>query len=185
MINKLKISGFTLVEILIAVSLFTLVASISIGAILSIFDANNRSRSSKTVVDNLNLAVEDMTRVVRFGTNYHCGDDDDFDEPENCPSGDTLLAVTFNGNIVVYKLCGTAIKRSDNGEDDCNDTDMRAITSSDTVVRHLNFYVFGSSNIDTLQPYVVALIEGYVGNRPTSQSTFSIQTTMSQRALDI
>ncbi|KKQ76893.1 MAG: hypothetical protein A3A96_04495 [Candidatus Zambryskibacteria bacterium RIFCSPLOWO2_01_FULL_39_39] len=179
--------GFTLVEMLIAVGLFALVASISIGAILSIFDANNRSRSSKTVVDNLNLAVEDMTRVVRFGTNYHSCDDDDLDEPNNCNTeqDSDILAVTFEGNIIVYRLCGTTIKRSDNGEENCSSTDMKAITSTDTVIEYLRFYVFGTNATDQFQPYVVAVIEGYVGSNSTRQSSFSIQTIMSQRALDI
>jgi hypothetical protein len=62
---------------------------------------------------------------------------------------------------------------------------MTAVTSSDTVVEYLRFYVFNATESPSLeQPYVVAVIKGYVGNKPTTQSKFSIQTLMSQRILD-
>mgnify|MGYP001589208075 CR=1 FL=1 len=182
--NRLKINrAFTLVELIIAVSLFVIVAFISIGAILSVFDANKRAQATKTVVDNLNLSIENMARTVRFGNDYHCGDEDDLEEPQNCSNGDTLLAVQFDGNTIVYRLCDTAIKRAVD-EEDCDD--MQAITSPDTVIQYLKFYVSGSTpGPDTNQPYVIAVIKGYVGSKPTTQSIFSIETLMSQRTLDL
>jgi prepilin-type N-terminal cleavage/methylation domain-containing protein len=103
--NNLKIKkGFTLVEMLIAVGLFTLIASISLGAILNIFDANRRNQSSKTVVDNLNFSIENMARTVRFGTNYHCGSTGDLATARNCSTGDNILAVNFESKTVVYVL---------------------------------------------------------------------------------
>ena len=58
MTNKFKNKkGFTLVEMLIAISLFIVVTFFSIGSLLSIFDASKRARDSKTVVDNLNFAI--------------------------------------------------------------------------------------------------------------------------------
>jgi type II secretory pathway pseudopilin PulG len=171
--------GFTLVELLVAVSLFIVVTTISIGAILSIFDANKKAQSSKTVVDNLNLSIENMARIVRFGDNYHCGSSGSLSVPQNCSNGDTFLAVTFGGSVIAYRLNGTAIQRSDDGGA------YVSITSPETVVEYLKFYVFGNPDFDTNQPYVVAVIKGYVGNRPTNQSTFSIETLMSQRTLDL
>ena len=175
--------GFTLVEMLIAVSLFVVVVTISIGAVLTILDANRRAQSSKTVVDNLNLSIEDMVRIVRFGSNYHCGASGSLTSPQNCNTGattDTLLAVTFNGSIVVYRLNGESLQRSSDGGSTYTD-----ITASNAKIQYLRFYVFGTPVGDTEQPYVVAVIKGYVGNKATAQSTFSIQTVMSQRSLDL
>lgn len=179
--------GFTLVEMLVAVGLFALIASFALGAVLSIFDANRKARSSKTVVDNLNLSIENMQRTVRFGGNYHCGSSGSLFSPQNCPNGDSLLAVTFKNNLIVYKFCSDSksIRRSDiTGETNCNN--MTQITSSDTVIEYVRFKVFGSEvSNNNEQPYILAVIKGYVGTRPTSQSSFSIQTLMSQRKLDI
>lgn len=189
MIFRSKKRGFTLVEMLIAVSLFVIIAFFSIGSILSIFDANRRAQSSKTVVDNLNLAVENMARTIRFGSNYHCGVTGSLSTPTNCAdnsygNGDTAMAVTFEGEIVVYRLCGTAIFRFEGGNGSCNDPRF-AITSPETVIEYFRFYVFGTTVGDNYQPYVLAVIKGYSGNKPTSQSKFVIETIMSQRTLDI
>ena len=184
MINKFKKNkGFTLVEMIIAIGIFAVIATFAIGAILSIFDANRRAQSSKTVVDNLNFAIENMTRTVRFGGNYYCGISYDNTEPiatSNCSGGDTALSVTFEGARVVYRLNSTTIEKTSNGS-----SNYQAITAPEVVVEHLRFYVLGAGDSDLEQPYAVAVIKGYVGNKPTAQSSFSIQTTMSQRALDI
>lgn len=180
--------GFTLVEMLIAVTLFILVAFISIGAILSIFDANNKARSSKTIVDNLNFSIEDMVRTIRFGSNYHCGNTGSLSNPYNCSNGDTSIAVTFYDKnlarnvIITYKWDGTTktIMRSYDGvEDD------EGITSPETIIEYLRFYVFGAENTDSIQPYVVAVVKGYSGNKPATQTNFFIETMMSQRTLDL
>jgi len=138
--------GFTLVELIIAVTLFTVIASFSIGAVLSIFDAHRRAQSTKTVVDNLNLSI------------------------------------TFNNTRIIYRWNGginDPIQKSENGGSTYSD-----ITSPDTKIQYLRFYVF-DSDTGGEQPYVIAVIKGYVGNKATTQSSFTIQTLMSQRQLDI
>lgn len=190
-----KNKGFTLVEMIVAVGLFSLIASISIGAVLMIFSANTKSQTAKSVVDDLNLAIEDMTRTVRFGEKYHCGSSGNLSTPNDCENGsqsiDTdgsdMLAVTFKGGTVVYRRCGTDIKRSNSGAINCNHSSMKMINTEDTVIEKLNFYVLGTSNILNgrfRQPYVIAVIKGYIGSRPDNQSRFFIQTMMSQRKID-
>lgn len=174
--------GFTLVEMLIAISLFVIVTTISLGAILSIFDANRKAQSSKTAVDNLNLSLENMVRTIRFGTNYHCDSGSGtLTTPANCPLGGTRLAVSFQGNEVVYRWDGNGpIQISNDGG-----ITYTNITSSDTTIEYLRFYVFGTDNSNNKQPYAVAVIEGRVGSKATSQTVFSIETLISQRTLDI
>jgi prepilin-type N-terminal cleavage/methylation domain-containing protein len=184
--NKFKINkGFTLVEMIIAVSLFVVVTTVSAGAIISVFDANNKARTSKTVVDNLNLAIENMARTVRFGGNYHCGNTGTLTSPQDCwGSGDTFLAVAFGGSTIIYRWNGTEsdpIQRSDNGG-----STYTNITASDVKIQRLRFYVRYSpaTPSDYAQASVTAVIKGYVGSKQTTRSEFSIQTLMSQRTLD-
>lgn len=173
-------NGFSLVEIIVATTLFTIVATISIGSILSIFDANKRSQSSKTVVDSLNFALEDMARIVRFGTDYHCGSMGTLSEPQNCSNGDDFIAVNFQGNTIAYRKNGNFIEKSLNGGP------FTATTPSSVIIQNLKFYTFGATeDPSTIQPYIVLVMKGYVGTKPTQQSVFSIQTVMSQRVLDI
>lgn len=176
--------GFTLVELIIAVALFTLVAFISIGAILTIFDANKRAQSSKTVVDNLNFAIEDMARTVRFGEKYYCDSGSipfvSHPVPTNCPNGGSRIAVYFNNITTVYRWNGginDPIEKSNDGG-----SNYTAITAPETKIEHLKFYVLGAGTYE--QPYVLVVVKGYSGNKSTTQSKFSIETLMSQRNLD-
>jgi prepilin-type N-terminal cleavage/methylation domain-containing protein len=171
-------AGFTLVELLIAVSLFVVIVTVSIGAIVSIFDANRKAQSSKTVVDNLNLSIENMARTIRFGGDYYCGISSS--GTNNCPlTPDSSLSVTFGGKRIIYTLDGSAIKRSDDGGP------YIAITSQDTYIDYMKFYVLNAGTSNTKQPYVIAVIKGHVSNKPTVQTIFSIETLMSQRTLDL
>jgi prepilin-type N-terminal cleavage/methylation domain-containing protein len=178
----MRSGGFTLVEMLVAVSLFLVVVTISIGAILSVFDANKKAQASKTIADNLNLSIENMARIVRFGNSYYCGVSSGLTSTSNCSNGGNAISVTFDGNRIVYSWNGTTggpIQRSDNGGTPVN------ITSPETKIEYLRFYVFGSSNLDTEQPYIIAIIKGYSGSKPTTQTKFSIETLISQRKLDL
>ena len=176
---QIKEKGFTLVEMLVAIGLFTVIVSFSLGAILSVFDANRRSQSASSVMTNLNFSLENMTRTVRFGDHYYCGISNNINATANCSNGGNSLSVTFEGSRIIYKLENGAIKISDNGG-----SSYTNITAPEVVIQHLQFYVFNTNLSDNSQPYVVAVIKGYVGNKPTIQSSFSIQTVMSQRELD-
>lgn len=183
---KTWVSGFTLVEMIVAIGLFSVIASMSIGAVLTIFDANKRSENSKTVVDNLNLTIEDMTRTIRFGQDYDCGPTGG---DSNCSAGSDTISLNFRGDSVVYKKCGSVIKKSTTGQTNCNSMSnvMTTITSNDTFIQDLKFFVLGVGNVGTeryKQPYVIAVIKGYVGPRPSLQSSFFIQTMMSQRIIE-
>jgi prepilin-type N-terminal cleavage/methylation domain-containing protein len=190
--RALNKKGFTLIEMLIAVSLFTVVVTISIGALLTIFDANKKARSARTVVDNLNISIENMTRIVRFGKNYHCGTGGALSSPVDCAdnvNGNTSMAVTFYDTtlardvVVAYKL--TTISGSGVIQMSYDDGAYTSITDPQANIQLLRFRVSGTSTSpDTNQPYVIAVIKGYVGKDPTSQTTFSLETLMSQRTLD-
>ena len=184
-----KNSGFSLVELIVALAVFTIIMTISMGSILSVFDANKKSKSLQIVMDNLNLATESMTRTIRFATNYHCDiTQGSTSTPRDCPSGATSIAVTDStGRLIVYKLVGSQIFRSINGGVDY------AVTSTDIAVTNLSFWVFGSAlfnnGADTFQPRAIIVMRGFVGqlnNQRNIQrsSSFSLETTVSQRLFD-
>lgn len=179
--------GFTLVELLVSVSLFAVIMLISMGSILSVFEANKKSQTLRAVMDNLNFTLEAMTRTIRFGTNYHCDiTQGTLTSPRDCAAGADSFSVldSTGANQVTYKLSGTRIARSINGGADYY------LTSSDVTIQSLKFYVFGSTKYSTgadlYQPQVIIVVGGYAGSttRPTIQSTFSLQTTVSQRVFD-
>jgi prepilin-type N-terminal cleavage/methylation domain-containing protein len=184
--NKMK-RGFTLIEIMVAVSIFIMVMTISMGSIIGIFDVNRKSHSLKTAMTNLNLAVESMSREIRFGKNYHCCTDNTCSETlttvRNCPLGSAGISFLSSDNQqIVYRLNAGVIQKSDNGG-----TSYIAITSPEVTINDLSFYVLGAGGLstNTLQPKTLVKIKGQSGNINKGGSNFSLQTMVSQRALDI
>ncbi len=184
-----KNSGYSLIEVLVAISVFTIIMTISMGSILSIFDANKKSKNLQTVMDNLNLAVESMTRSIRFGTAYHCDITVlPLSSTRDCNTGATSISFTdASGRSVSYSTTSTQIYRSINGGS------SYAMTSSDVIITNLTFYVVGSapysSGSNTQQPEVIMVMKGYVGVQTNARtidrsSTFTLETTVSERNFD-
>jgi len=171
--------GFTLIELMVAISIFIIVMTISMSSIIGVFDANRKSRSLKTVLTNLNLAVESMSKEMRFGKNYHCGSSGTLSLPQNCPGGDIFMSFLSSENVqITYRLAGQIIeKKVDNGE-------YIAVTAPEIIIDDLTFYTLGTGATDSLQPKVIIKIKGHAGANK-GQSDFILQTLVSQRVLDI
>ena len=68
-----KQKGFTLVEMLVSVSLFSIVMMISTSTIFGIIAGNRKSQAINSVVNNLNFSIESMVRDIKTGYSYECG----------------------------------------------------------------------------------------------------------------
>lgn len=174
--------GFTLIELMVSVTVFTVIMLISTGSILSVFDANQKSQSLRTVMDNLSFTMDGMTRTIRFGTNYHCDiTSGTVTSPLDCANGQNSMQVlSADGKQVAYKLDTSTnqIVRITNGT-------SYYITGTDVTITNLKFRVVGSPRFpDTYQPRVVITVSGYAGGKPTVQSAFNLQTIVSQRQFD-
>jgi prepilin-type N-terminal cleavage/methylation domain-containing protein len=192
--NK-KNKGFTLVELMVSVSVFVIIMTISMGSILSIFDANKKSQTIRTVMDNLNFSLEAMTRTIRFGTNYHCDvtvGDITTPAQRDCTTGASSMVVKTSDGVtrVAYKLAEGRIRRYVGSEIDyiSDNTEGYAVTSADVTITDLTFRVVGSTPYsngnDLYQPQAIITVSGFAGIKPTTKSSFSLQTTVSQRMFD-
>lgn len=186
--------GFTLIETMVAIALFSVVMLISTGALLSLVDANRKAQALHSVMENLNIAVDGMVRSMRMGSSYHCGQAGSIAVPADC---------TANGDIfMAYEAYGgdTSVS-TDQREywfaEDVNgigrlyiSTDGGAssypVTAPEVDLESVRFFVSGSTVQDAVQPKVLVVIKGNAGNvKLKIQSTFTIQATASQRALDL
>ncbi len=173
--------GFLLIELIVAVGLFVVVVTISLGAIVSVLDSSRKVRTNKEIMDNLNSSIEYMARTIRFGKDYHCGSGGVLSVAQNCASGGAnSMAVKFNGATLVYRLNGTRMEFSEDGGNN-----YKPLTSSKVIITRVQFYIFGTSKTDNIQPYVLVIIRGRVVSDATSSSVFDIQTVMSQREIDL
>ncbi len=169
--------GFTLIEVIVAVGIFSLVMMVALGAIISIVGANKKAQALHNVINNLNLAVESMVREMRTGYDYECGTGDE------CTSF-AFKSKQINQDIsgapvaVVYELKNNSIQKSVDGG-----SSFLQITSDDVNIEILKFYAVGI-NDDTKQPLVLMVLKGtaMVGGK---ESQFNIQTLISQRLLNL
>ena len=168
--------GFTLIEMIVAVSLFTVVVFVSVGALLAVADANRKANALRTVMDNLSFSLESMNRSIRTGTDYEC------DGSSNCAAGgNTLTVIDPNGSEITYMFSESngkgTIVRTKNGGDAIN------VTTPEIDINDLTFYVRGVGS-DSRQPYVVVFISGTAEIIEKLITEFSVQTTVTQRRLE-
>ncbi len=64
--------GFTLVEVLVSVTLFTVVAVVGISAVIVAKSAYEKNQAIKATSDSLMFVVEDISRTARLGDLYRC-----------------------------------------------------------------------------------------------------------------
>jgi prepilin-type N-terminal cleavage/methylation domain-containing protein len=184
-------AGFTLIEMLVALSLFMVVMTIALGALLTLIDANKKSHAIQTLMTNLNFVVDDISRNARIGSTYHCsnvGSYQDVSVAKDCSNGKDRFAFEPTGGSnstiddqVVYRLSGSSasIEKSVDGG-----ANYFTITSPDITIETLRFYVSGARISDGEQPKVILVISGTAGVEDDIKTEFGIQTTITQRLLD-
>lgn len=187
--QKKNIKGFTLVEMMIATTLFSIVMLMGVGSLVVSSNASKAAQKLRIAVDNVNFAMESMTRELRMGTRYYCGGDMNLGDVQDCTSqnspGDIITFNTQAGKRVGYYREGRGdgtytLKRCIDDTSHCS-----PIVSSDVNVKQLSFFVMGSdySITDKVQPSVVILMEVAVKVK-NDTTNFFVQTIASQRSAE-
>ncbi len=192
--------GYSLVEMLVAVAIFTIVAMVSISALISINDANKKAQTMRAIIDNLNFATENMARNLRVGTTYHCDYTNllaPLSQPLDCASSGagSIAFEAYNGDSanpndqVVYSLNsnGQIMKSVNSGGTFLPLTPYNGELAPELqplTIDYLRFYVTGALPGDNLQPRVVIVIGGTARYSSQIQTKFQIQTSVSERRID-
>lgn len=195
--NKNMTKGFTLIELMVASSIFAIIMLTLMGSLLMVFGYAKNARALRISMDNVNFAVESMTRSIRMGKNYRCiGRSEQVNilgeiVPQDCLEGGRLLVFTSqdSGKNIGYQMvtesggpAGTDLhtgKKTLMRYDTSNPRGV-PIVSSDVNIDKLNFIVQGSDPNDEKQPSVYVTMKGSVTIKGVP-SSFSIQTMASQR----
>ncbi|HRY62544.1 MAG TPA: type II secretion system protein [Candidatus Paceibacterota bacterium] len=206
-----KKTGFTLIELMVSISIFSVVMLIVIGALLMLNDANKKAQAMRAIVDNLNFATEDMTRNIRTGRDFKCGlsvaNGRVNTAARDCQRSDVETGIStlgFTGistdaltqTCYVYSfrqktdtLPGSisyGSKDIDSGRD-CveyfSSIQLSELVSPEVEVAGLQFYVFNeTSSGPDQQPIVILALSGDINVEQYKFKTpFNIQTTVSQR----
>lgn len=183
--------GFTLVEMMVAVSIFLLVVTTGIGGLLTMFTTYQDSQGRRMVNDSLAASIDQLAREIRTGYNYHCFDSSpggSLTNPQDCPDGATGLAFESaegdpgrDDDQIIYRFNETSgvLERSDS-----SGASFLPLTSPALEIDTFRFFVSGADSGDMRQPLVTVLIAGTHQSQSGSQP-FSVQTSISQRLLDL
>lgn len=170
----LKNKGFTLIEIMVAVTLFTIIMTLGSTAVLNTNAIYKRNANIRAAIDNLNFVMEDMARNLRLGSNYNC------DGATNCPTGGFVLNFdAVGGNPMVY-----AVADSDQDGDYEITKNDSPVTLPEIQINEIeSAFIVDGVGPDGLQPMVTIKISGNISYKEGA-SEFDLQTTVSQRLLE-
>jgi len=65
-------SGFTLIEMIVSLGVFSVVVTIAVGALLILIASNRQLQDEQAILSNLSFALDSMSRELRTGSNYFC-----------------------------------------------------------------------------------------------------------------
>ena len=184
-------TGFTLIEMIVAIGVFLVGLLIILGSLVSINDAARKARSMRIVMDNLSAAIDSMSRTVRVGSDFNCGCGGTLTDPQNCPMIDDLgnggdVCIAFEGqhgnrldgtDQIIYRLSTKGrIERCIKGVL-CVDQDYLPLTAPELSISSFRFYVYGTE-VNEDQPVVTMLIRGSASTTRRTATTFNVQTTV-------
>jgi prepilin-type N-terminal cleavage/methylation domain-containing protein len=202
-IHAQKNRGFTLIEMLIAVTLFSVVMLVAVGTLLSLVTANRKAQALQSVMNNLNIALDDMARSIRMGSQYHAGSSGNFlttSDGDNV-NGEVIFAFepygnknTDNPTVYWYDSVTKAVYRcrpqptgtACNASPSSSDPMYVPLTSPEVLINNMKFYAAGTTRGDIQQPRVVMVIQGTASaSDQKAKTTFHVQVTAAQRLLDL
>jgi len=187
-------NGYTLIEVLVAVGIFTILIAAPTGFFVGSLRGQLKALSSQKLLDNTSYALEYISRSLRMAKKEL--------------SADPLTACLLEGGTSLYGR-NYQITRGGNGlkfknyKDECQEffldgSDSRlkeskngatpiALTAEDLEIISLKFKLSGESQTDNDQPRVTLFLEikGGKGQMEELQPLIKIQTTISQRNLDV
>jgi len=193
--------GFTLVEMIVSLGLFTVLVLSVTGALLSMLDANRKATAIRASMDGVNFALDDISRNVRTGWNYTCISTEDTNTstliaPTTITACNTLatgggIKVETSAGTMEYYFnppSGTTFGVINKGFRDNDGTASYAavrLTPEDVNITSASFYVMGNNlvgdGLATDQPRVFVSITGTSGGKQQLQSTFQLQTLSAAR----
>ncbi len=197
--------GYTIIETMIAVSLFLVIVMSGMGAILNANLLHQKSRDMRSIIDSLSFAMEDMSRNIRTGYNYHCVLSSDsttptlaeLSTPKSCANGYAIVFESSNGSVAdlsdqwIYYIASGKLYKATHGPYTDPNTDPASgfvqLTPDEIVFDSVNpFSVLGAlpPGGDSQQPLVTIRLSGTITYK-NIVSPFSLQTSASQREIDI
>ncbi|MBP9802924.1 MAG: prepilin-type N-terminal cleavage/methylation domain-containing protein [Candidatus Pacebacteria bacterium] len=206
---KINIGGYTIIEMMIAISIFLIVISIGMNGLLQSNLVLNKSRDMRNIMDNLSFVMEDMSRSIRTGYKYRCFDegliwensyiqDGSLEIPRSCALGHAIaFEEATTGNVGeakdqwIYRFGfdertgGFTIYKSINGGLNFYPlTDSKIVFDQTSGISVLAAEPQDADPVNDGQPFVIIRLSGYIEFKGI-KTPFNLQTSVSQTLIDI
>lgn len=160
----MKNKGLTLIELVVAVAVFSLVALSALGVFALGLKKQRQGLTTQIVQENIHYVLEMMAKEIRMSHIKGTTTQNSLDIEAVKPEGIEAISYTLSN--------GRIMRRDDQGND-------RPITSSEINVSNLKFYVNGIIDPPSLITITMTL-EGK-GAKPEEKVKMNLQTTLSTR----
>lgn len=182
--------GFTLVEMLVVLGLFSYIMTLATSVLYSTQAVNVKLQETQSVLDNVNVSFETIVRDIRYGSDFHCmstmpgAGDTSYLQRGNCSynsvgenHGGKILflkpidAVDNDDRVAYYATTtttGMVIQKDEyfTGKPKAS----YQVTADDVRIKSLLFYVAGASSTaltsgvagteDYMQPLITIVVSG-------------------------
>lgn len=207
-------NGFTIIETMISISLFLIVIMSGMNALLNANVIHQKSQDMRSILDNLSFILEDMSKNLRTGYDYHC-----FVAGDTIPTSPTSLisqpkSCTSGGAVAFESAIGDS---TDEDGDPVDDNDqwvyyLTTVNGKGTIWKSTqgpynyptNFVQLNPDEVDlnlstsgfsvlgaehptgnSQQPLVTIRLSGTITYKNNIITPFSMQTSVSQRLIDV
>lgn len=168
--------GLTLIELLMAMSLFALTSTVIVAVFLSMVSGHRRSLNAITLDNAAYIAIETIAKEIRTGGYFSCTSNCEVLSFTNYRGQDVSYkrTINVNGNYQVEKTCSGAGCASG------------MVTPSNINISYLKFDLEGIGRPDNMQSKITIVLTAQTpaGIPAKYQRTLNLQTTISSRNLD-
>jgi|GEM_PF-339708 len=172
---KNRNKGFSIIEMLIAIGLFSVVTSIAVGGFAQALRTQRQAALLMSVNSNISQALEIMAREIRTGVSFtrQAGQSSGFGFTN--AKGETVIYIVRNGALV--RLAGSLFQGVLQGGE---------ITGSNVRITNSRFDVQGTNNEDGFPPRITIALRAQANTTDAAlnSSAIDIQTTVSARLMD-
>lgn len=208
-------AGFSLIEMIVSLGIFSVIVTTAVGALLVLISTNQKLQGEQSVMTNLSFALDSMTREIRTGYNYYCdssysagatGGPENFFSNDNSqeellgtdtrdcasiPQGRRVYGLSFfeGGNSVVGATNHRILYYYDEGDltikRRVGDNDAQSIISSGLEITDAEFTVTGTSPQSSGDNLQPTVTVSIEAREVGEDKVYRLQTTVTQRTLDL
>jgi len=171
-------TGFTLIEILITIVIFSIIITSFLALFVSAFENQRKSLAANYLLNNASYITEYISRALRMAKKDKegvCINPGNNFEPSDGES-DYIKFLNYKGECQKFFIREGRLKVEKRGIE-------QALTPRNLIVENLKFKISGGSQADNLQPSITFSLKLKTIKTPSQEINF--QTTISQRPLDV